>query len=300
MISTAGRWDPTRWPVYFLAQNIANIRYTGPYATDHLIAVNEIVSEADEAFIDGLMDNRAMNLFIDSGVFNLANGHAETHNMRMDEALSLAPEDLDGFDALFNRYVALAQRWGDRAWGMVEIDQGGRENKIRTRARLEALGLRVMPVYHPFNDGWDYFDELASRYDRICFGNVVQADLPTRKRLVATAWERRRRYPHLWIHLLGMTPSATTVSFPMSSCDSSTWVGPARWGRVHCWAASQRLWDIGYGFTYDRDADSGGPRGHHKAWREAAVDGNMVGMCMRRMVDDQRRELGADPAGWSL
>ena len=62
---------------------------------------------------------------------------------------------------------------------------------------LEQMGLRPIPVYHPFNDGWDYFDYLAERYDRICFGNVVQADRETRKRLVATAWERHRKYPHL-------------------------------------------------------------------------------------------------------
>ena len=58
----------------------------------------------------------------------------------------------------------------------VEVDQGGRENKIKTRARLEKMGLRPIPVYHPLNDGWDYFDYLAENYDRICMGNVVNAE----------------------------------------------------------------------------------------------------------------------------
>jgi hypothetical protein len=52
---------------------------------------------------------------------------------------------------------------------------------------LEQMGLRPIPVYHPFNDGWHYFDYLAERYDLVCFDNVVQADRETRKRLVATA-----------------------------------------------------------------------------------------------------------------
>jgi hypothetical protein len=30
----------------------------------------------------------------------------------------------------------------------------------------------------------------------------VQADRFTRIRLIATAYERKRKYPHLWIHLL--------------------------------------------------------------------------------------------------
>jgi hypothetical protein len=220
--------------------------------------------------------------------------------MSMDVALSLAPEEIDGFDDLFNRYVTLAHKWGDKAWGIVEIDQGGRENKIRTRARLEALGIRPIPVFHCLNDGWDYFQYLADRYDRIAVGNVVQADQATRKRIIATMWERRRSYPDLWIHALGLTPSSLTVSYPMNSCDSSTWVGPTRWGKTYAWGASQRLWDVGDGFSYDLKADPVGPRGHHKAWALAAMEGEMMGRCMRRMVTDQRRELGSDPTGGSI
>jgi hypothetical protein len=298
MQATGGRWDPAAWPTYFLAQNISNITYTGGYARDHLIAVNEIRSAADEAFIDGLMGRDELNLFIDSGVYNLATEHAAAHGLSMDQALGMAPAEIDGFNDLFDRYVRLVTRWADRAWGFVEIDQGGKDNKIKTRARLEALGLRPIPVYHPFNDGWDYFDYLAERYDRICFGNVVQADVSTRKRLVATAWERRRKYPNLWIHLLGLTPSALTVAFPMNSCDSSTWVSPARWGQVHCWGATQRLWYVGDGFLYDRASDSKSAKGHHKSWALAAYDAGLVGRTMRRMADDQRQELGCDPGGF--
>jgi hypothetical protein len=294
-------WDPARWPVYFLAQNVAVIRYCAHCATDHLLAVNELQSEDAESFIDGwLRTTKGINLFLDSGVFNLAMTHARNHKLSMDQALTLAPDEIDGFDDLFARYVALVRRWDDLLWGYVEIDQGGRENKIKTRARLEALGLRPIPVFHPFNDGWDYFDYLAERYDRICFGNVVQADPWTRKRLVATAWDRKRKYPDLWIHLLGMTPSPVTVAFPCNSCDSSTWMGAQRWGQMSSWAATQRLWDVGPGWIYDRDADLGGARGHRKSYAVTAFDSELMGRCMRRMVADQRRELGADPTGVTI
>jgi hypothetical protein len=168
-------------------------------------------------------------LFIDSGVFALANGHAVEHEITMDEALSLAPTEIDGFDELYKRYCSIIETLGDLVWGYIEIDQGGRENKRKTRAKLEAQGFRPIPVYHPFNDGWEYFDELASDYDRICFGNIVQADQETRKRLLATAWERKRKYPHLWIHLLGLSPNERLNAYPIDCCDSSAWLMHVRW-----------------------------------------------------------------------
>lgn len=58
-------------------------------------------------------------------------------------------------------YVEIIRKFENDAWGCIEIDQGGRENKIKTRAMLEGMGLRPIPVYHPFLDGWDYFDYLT-------------------------------------------------------------------------------------------------------------------------------------------
>lgn len=295
MIATGGRWDRDRYPVYFLAGQIDSLVSASPHVEDLLVAVNEILGEREEVILQSLAAKH--NLFLDSGVFNLANSHAKKHNMTMDRALALAPEDVDGFDDLFNRYVSLVTRFADRLWGYVEIDQGGRGNKIRTRARLEEKGLRPIPVYHPMNDGWPYFDYLAENYDRICFGNVVQADVATRKRLVATAWERRRKYPDLWIHLLGLTPSSLTVAFPSNSCDSSTWLSGARWGNQRAWAATQPLWEVGYGWAYDRKADPNSKRGAKAAWALGGYNAGMMGRCMRRMMADQQEALGVDPKG---
>ena len=185
----------------------------GIKAHDRLLcAVNEIGGDGAVDTLAGWAE-AGNSVFIDSGVFSLTNEHARAHNMTMDQVLGLPPADIDGFDELFTKYVAIIKKLGDKVWGYIEIDQGGRDNKIKTRARLEALGFAPIPVYHPFVDGWDYFDELAQGYDRICFGNVVQADRDTRKRLLATAWERRRKYPHLWIHLLGLTSTRCAMRF---------------------------------------------------------------------------------------
>jgi len=234
MIETGGTWDASEAPVYFIASapSYARSRGVNPFYDHILFAVNEIKNAEDEEFIAESV-RQGKRIFIDSGVFNLTMEHARAHDMRMDVVLGLAPDQVDGFDSLYAKYVRLIREFGEHVWGYIEIDQGGMVNKRITRKRLHDEGLRPIPVYHPLNDGWDYFDELASSHDRMCFGNVVQADRMTRRRLMATAWHRRKAYPHLWIHLLGLTPNELCNALPVQSVDSSTWVGGVRWMSFH-------------------------------------------------------------------
>jgi hypothetical protein len=119
-----------------------------------LASVNEFRTPQEFAHIGGFIED-GVNVLIDSGVYWLATQHAKARNLTMDQALGADPESIEEFAWLFDNYVKVVERFGERSWGYIEIDQGGRENKIRTRARLEALGLRPIPVYHPFNDRWD-------------------------------------------------------------------------------------------------------------------------------------------------
>lgn len=250
MIKTAGnRFDPTGPNLYFIAAQPDFLEGAVGVSQNHLCAVDGILTEEAMATCRRIVD-ADVNLFIDSGVFALTNVHARTHGTSMDEALGLAPEEIDGFDQLFARYIEVCSAIGDISWGYIEFDQGGRENKIKTRTKLEALGLRPIPVYHPINDGWDYFDFLASRYDRICFGNIVQAGPAARVRLLATAFERRRKYPHLWIHVLGIEPNETLFSMPQHSCDSSNWLNAVRWGTVRERACGKRFGDFDNSIIY--------------------------------------------------
>lgn len=183
----------------------------------------------------------------------------------------------------------------DDCWGYIEIDQGGRDHKIKTRALLEAEGLRPIPVYHPLNDGWDYFDELAQRYDRICVGNLVQAEPESRKRMLATIWERRRRYPDLWVHLLGYTPNALLNAFPVNSCDSSTWLSAVRWPDAFAVRAALRTvsrLDGRYAYDYELARDVPGGNGHAK--QMGAYEAAFLTRTWRALLDEYRRH-GCDP-----
>lgn len=265
MIKTGGGTFDSQDPfVYFIASNVDRQQWGQRTHKNILIAVNEIKTESDMELVSGwLKDGR--NVFIDSGVFNLAMEHVRKHNVTHNVALALAPNKIDGFNDLFERYVEIVRKFEQDAWGYIEIDQGGRENKIKTRAKLEAMGLRPIPVYHPFSDGWDYFDYLAERYDRICFGNVVQADRNTRMRLVATAWERKRKYPDLWIHLLGLTPNEWLYGFPISSGDSSAWLSAIRWSGYLERAAGGTFGNLPKNFQYQLAGDPTSERGSQKA-----------------------------------
>jgi hypothetical protein len=296
MKHTAGRWNPKQKNIYFIASSRDTLEQglqCHPYI---LCAVNEINPDSDLSWLSETAMNPGIALFIDSGVFSLANGHAVAHKMRMDEALALAPTEIDGFDQLYAKYCQIMKQIGDQVWGYIEIDQGGIDNKKKTRARLEAEGFRPIPVYHPFNDGWDYFDELASQYDRICFGNIVQADPETRKRLLATAWERKRRFPHLWIHLLGLSPNERLNAYPIDSCDSSAWLMHVRWSdRFHAITAGKALSLINYNVTYDRGSDPYAENGHWKARRLGGYDAEHLQRNWRSAVDDYQTSLLIDP-----
>jgi len=252
--TTGGKYDPDAHPVYFLAAGPTQLLEE----TSHqhvLCAVNEVKRGKSLEAFDRLLDERCV--LLDSGIFNLAMTHAREHGVSHDVALALPPDQIDGFDRLWDRYLELATRHADRLWGVIELDQGGRANKPITRARIEAeAGIVPMPVYHPLLDGWGYYDDLAGEYDRLCFGNLVKASPPVRLRLIWTAMQRARAYPGLWTHLLGVTPNQNLIASSWrGSCDSSSWKTNVRWmpsWRGFSMLASTTpyppaLWDAGSG-----------------------------------------------------
>lgn len=276
-----GTYDPKDTHIYFIASGAERLFVAHPYHDYLLIAVNELEGELSLSYFEEILLVPKKKVFLDSGVYNLATQHAKRHHITMDEALCADPETIDGFSSLFTSYVALVKKYEDRLWGYIEIDQGGKENKKKTRKKLESLGLRPIPVYHPFNDGWDYFDELAGQYDRICFGNIVKATSKDRKHLIATAWERKRNYPDLWIHFLGLTPNQWLNAFPMSSGDSSSWLSSLRWSHFSCYCDGQSLGEMGEAYQYILGEKSDHIAGSRKALAFSGYVANMNTRCWR-------------------
>jgi hypothetical protein len=244
---TGGSWDPNSPFIFFFAGDPSDYRETE--GGSRLIALNAIHNSFDEVFEQGGGDGSLW--FLDSGVYSLAMEHARRYGMSFDEALGLAPDDIYGFEVLFERYVDFVKKYEKQLWGYVEIDFGGPEWKRYTREQLEDIGLRPIPVYHPLLDGWDYFDELAQEYDRICIGNLARADPSVRKRIIATTWERGQDYPDLWIHLFGYTPNELLNAYPANSADSSTWLNVVRWHGVSPRSMMRSISRTGDEFKYE-------------------------------------------------
>jgi hypothetical protein len=249
---TSGVWDKDVSPVYFQAQKPPQPLVNKGLFKFVLVALNNIRGEKDMEDLIRETKEDNLVLFIDSGVFNLAATHAKLHNIPLSTALDLPPNEVDGFDDLMVRYKAMIKRLDGLMWGYVEIDQGDTNQKRINRKQLEDEGYRPIPVFHALTDPMEYFDELASQYDRICFANLVEASPSLRRKLLQFIWEKKKQYPHLWVHGLGLTPSAMTNAYPMDSCDSSAWISAIRWPTWQLRSANVPFGYMPEAFRYDQ------------------------------------------------
>lgn len=283
-----GTFDPTDRGCYFIAGD-GWMEEGGQRHSHVLLALSTITSPQKEAMVERMLD-AGVRVFFDSGIFSLASAHARTTGITLLEAWATPAEQVPGFPELWDRYVRLCKKYEDRLWGYAELDLGGTEGKRQLRAATEAEGLRPIPIYHPLQDGWDYYDELAGQYDRICWANLADGDATRRKHMAVTAWERHRQYPHLWVHLLGFTPNEWLCGLPADSADSSTWLGGVRWGGESGTAHMRRLGALGTGYRY-AEAATQAPQ----AVALAAANAHMTHRTWQRIAGDLADAVGAVP-----
>ena len=97
---TGGTWDPAARPVYFVAIAAWYLDNTTLRWADYILrATNDVINERQEirrSAAPGPGQDRPARL----GIFWLTNHHKRAHGMTMDQALTLAPEDIDGFAEL--------------------------------------------------------------------------------------------------------------------------------------------------------------------------------------------------------
>jgi hypothetical protein len=201
------------------------------YLDNFLFPINEIDASNNE-YITKLI-SMGKTLLIDSGIFSLCSEYASKNSIPLEQAFTVNPEKFDGFDKLYEKYIRVIGELKDNVWGYIELDIGGQENKKRIRAELEKKGLNPIPVYHPIGDDYDYFDYLCRRYNKICVGNLVNAATPVKNKIIWGIDKRRRKYPDLWIHYLGISLSECCFNFQIDSCDSSGITSIFRWRKIH-------------------------------------------------------------------
>jgi hypothetical protein len=230
MIQTGGTWDPTERFIHFLVcEHNGGQQAESVKQYPSLLVPMDRLDGGPDAALEEMLDS-GQKIMLDSGVYALASDHARRHGIGVNDALALPPEQIEGFEENYRRYVSVVNRYGSRLWGYVEIDQGPTEQKRRTRARLHAEGLAPIPVYHPLSDGFEYFDELASGHDRVCWSNLARSGDDMRWRIAAMAFERARLiYPDVWIHYLGLGLTPIFNAYSPDSADSSTWQNVLRW-----------------------------------------------------------------------
>jgi hypothetical protein len=254
-----GRYDPEEGFCFFVAG--MNIRNAAGYHPWTLMGADSALTESGLSELRERAELPGAKLMLDSGVYWLASRYADEAGLDFYQALAVEPERLRDYDRLLERYVAVVRAHESDLWGYVEVDQGGAAAKRRNRQALEAEGLRPIPVYHPLTDGFDYLDELLDGYDRICIGNVVMSDAPTRRALLGMVWERRRRCGRrVWMHALGYTPNPLFLAYPFNSSDSSSHLYALRFGASMCMGRAMlaqfgTLEDAGYSYALDRYQD---------------------------------------------
>jgi hypothetical protein len=231
--TTGGTFDKERRFAYFTATSAQRHFDAGADAFPYehiLVAVNELETKQALDCFKKLLDE-GRRILLDSGIFNLTMQHVRKTGVSMDTALSLAPDEIDGFQKLKDLYYSIVTTYGQDVWGVIEMDQGGKAHKPITRAMIEReTGITPIPVFHPLLDGKDYYKSITSEYDRICVGNLVQAAPNVRLRLLHAIYEMSLEVPDVWHHLLGVTSNPTSFSLPIyGSCDSSSWLAPSRW-----------------------------------------------------------------------
>jgi hypothetical protein len=256
-------------PEYFLACDVSHGKLAALAGHKSiLVAVNLIKKKRDIEDIKRWAHS-GIKIIIDSGAFDLCSRHAMKHNIPLQKVFGMAPENIDGFAKLFEDFDEIARELQDHVFAVIEIDLGGKKRKRATRQTLEDKGLKVCPVIHPMHDGWDYLDELATKYDKIFVGNLVDANVEDREIAMGKLALWRMKNPKVWIHLLGVTPSPLTTAMPPNSADSSAWYSCVRqFSSWRAFACYEKIAGFGRDMAYVKDNANAT---HEKAKRVAAL-----------------------------
>lgn len=226
----SGNWTLER-PLIFLGCNWEAIELLTEHEIDCnvLLPVTSIIPTRLDEMIR--LGEQGVRILLDSGVYVVGMREAQRRNVPLQNVLSKEPSEIQGYAKLYSRYKETMVALKDYIWAGIEIDFGSIETRYELRRQMkEEFGFNPVPVWHPATDPVDYMERLASEYDMVAVGNVVNANQTMRVRILNQIHEIKERYPGTWIHVLGMDVNPAIVSFDIDSCDMSSWLSNSKWG----------------------------------------------------------------------
>lgn len=214
---------------------IFNATFT--YLTDdvlpnsYLYSYYEIDSPKDFEYLD-ISIKRGDKILIDSGTHGIYMAMIRKGLWNLYSPDRSFDIDHPDFMEYFQNYCDFIRKYERFFWGYVELDVGNEKQKTVLRDRMEAQGVYPIPVFHPLTDSSEYLDLLCTNYDRVCFGNIAMEGELAREIILQLVSVAKEKYPHLWIHALGIAPHPLLAAFPyVDSIDSSTSSSLIRFGR---------------------------------------------------------------------
>lgn len=159
--------------------------------------------------IERLLNHPFIELLLDSGAFTALNAGAE---IKLDE------------------YIEFLLRWKDKLFGYMALDK--LQDPVQTDKNLRVMieaGLRPIPV-HVLGDDERRMDELFELSDWVALGGFRRPQRgPAPYSYVKKKMEWAKGRP---VHWLGFTNKPMIQAFRPFSCDCSSWMAGAMYGRV--------------------------------------------------------------------
>ena len=226
---TVGSWKHMPSPVLFLSGRYGQYtmqRLVHPFPT--LLSLHGGQGKWDEIF-DGLSRWHVPVMF-DSGCFTLAT------ELRLKGVHQMShPEKAPSWPIVWETWshCMTDKEVSSSVWGIIEIDGGSWEDKMRRREKHEDIvGAAPIPVWH-VGDPWHYLHTLVDRYDRVALGFPRQYRRDNVWLRILAELSTRFAGTDTWFHLLGMDATSTSWwTFPEVnvSGDTATWAALARFG----------------------------------------------------------------------
>jgi len=170
----------------------------------------------DDQLFRTILRKQCSGLVLDSGAFSKNNRQQDS-----------------GLDITFNGYMQYAKTFSsfyDQIYNFdCDFSDDGFDTNIYYQKRMEDAGLTPVPVVHSiYNDEIKYY--IQCRYKIVALGSKQITDFGTLSYVMDKFKGTKTK-----IHLFGNASFEFLTSFPIYSCDASTWAMTGKFGDIKWW-----------------------------------------------------------------